>query len=174
MGKKGAFRALQRLRKRWLAIEADLKDGDLRKLETLNLLRKRVIEAKGAIDGVRGRYLEAARGGERPLSDEEWQGRLTAREIHSHIEATRGSRVAGDKDAKEIRRAARKLPLRLAEDQPGRKWKWPYPPKREAKQPRGRPRTGPDLICVNDLEAIEASKAAAARGKTSRAWIAAC
>ena len=42
-----ACRALQRLRKRWLANEADLKAGDLRKLETLNLLREKVIKAAG-------------------------------------------------------------------------------------------------------------------------------
>jgi hypothetical protein len=160
-----ACRALQRLRKRWFANEAHLKAGDLRKLETLNLLRDKVIKAAQETRGLPDGYLEAARGGERALSDEVWQGRLTAREIHSHIVAARGLRVAGDKDAKEIRRLARKLPLRLAKDKRGRKWKWPPPPK-EQKQRRGRPRTGLDIIFVNDLEAIEARKAAAERGKT--------
>ena len=81
-----ACRALQRLRKRWLANEADLKAGDLRKLEMLNLLRDQVIKAKWTTG-------EATFGfgyWDRPLSDEEWQGRLTARKIHSHIAAARG------------------------------------------------------------------------------------
>ena len=68
-----------------------------------------------------------------------------------------GVRVAGDKDAKEIRRVAKKLGIRLAEDERGRKLKWPYPPK-EPKQPLGRPRTKPDIRFVSDLEAIEARK----------------
>ena len=46
-GDAKACRALQRLRKRWIAGEAALKAGDHRTLETLNMLRKRVIEAKG-------------------------------------------------------------------------------------------------------------------------------
>jgi hypothetical protein len=159
-------RALQRVRKRWIANEAHLKDGNARKLEMLNMLREKVIEAKETIDGLGDRYLEAARGGDRALDDEEWQGRLTPREIYSYIKATRGLRVAGDKDAKEIRRSARKLPLRLAQDKRGRKLKWPYPPKQEPKQPRGRPRTEPGLRFTGNLEAIEARKVAAERGKT--------
>jgi uncharacterized protein YeaO (DUF488 family) len=166
-GKKGALRALQRLRKRWSAAnEASLKDGNLRQLEMLNMLRVRVKEAKWAKGEAVAGYWEALRGGDRPLSDEEWQGRLTAREIHSHIAATRGLRVAADKDAKETRRLARKLLLRLAEDQRGRKRKWPYPPKQEPKQPRGRPPTEPDVRFTGNLEAIEARKVAAERGKT--------
>jgi hypothetical protein len=152
------------LRKRWLANEADLKDGDLRKLETLNLLRDKVIEQKRKIYGLSDGYLEAARGGDRPLSDEEWQERLTARGIHSHIVATRGKRVAGDKDAKEIRRVARKLPLRLALDERGRKRK-PYMAKQEPKRPLGRPRTKPDVWFTGDVEAIQGREVAAAGGK---------
>jgi hypothetical protein len=120
-----AVRALQRLRKPWIANEAHLKAGDLRKLEMLNMLRAKVIKAARETRGLIDCSLEAARGGDRALSDEELQGRLTAREIYSHIKATRGLRVAGDKDAKEIRRLARKLGLRLAKDKRGRKWKWP-------------------------------------------------
>ena len=157
-------RALQRLRKRWMADEAALKAGGHRKLETLNMLRKRVIEAKGAIDGVSGRYLEAVRGGDRPLSNEDWQGRLTAKQIHSHIVATRGVRVAGDKDAKEIRRLARKLKIRLAEDQRGRKRK-PYMAEHEPKRPLGRPRIKPGVSFTGDVEAIQGREVAAARGK---------
>ena len=168
-----ACRALQRLRKRWIANEAHLKAGNLRKLEMLNMLRDKVIKAAREARGLGDGCLEAARGGDRALSDEEWQGRLTAREIHSHIAATRGLHVAGDKDAKEIRRVAKKLGIRLAEDDCGRRWKWPYPPK-EPKQPLGRPRTRPEISFVSDLEAIEASKAAAERGKIQRARIAAC
>ena len=113
------------MRKRWIANEAHLKDGNARELEMLNMLRAKVIKAKWTKGEASAGYWEALRGGDRVLDDEEWQGRLTAREIHSHIATTRGLRVAGDKDAKEIRRLARKLPLRLAKDQRGRKWKWP-------------------------------------------------
>jgi hypothetical protein len=161
-GDSKACRALQRLRKRWIANEASLKDGNARKLETLNMLRDKVTKAAWAKDGGIAGHLEAARGAFRALSDEDWQGRLTAREIHSHIAATRGSRVAGDKDAKEIRRLARKLPLRLAEDQRGRKWK-PYLPKQGPKQPRGRPHTKPKLRFMGDLEALQAIKVAAGK-----------
>jgi hypothetical protein len=124
-GKKGVLRALGRLRKRWTVGEAGLKAGNLRELETLSLLRHRVIKAARETRGLRDGYLEAARGGDRPLSDEVWQGRLTNRGIHSHIADTRGLSVAGDKDAKEIRRAARTMGIRLAEDKRGRKLKWP-------------------------------------------------
>jgi hypothetical protein len=54
----------------------------------------------GASDG----YTEAAFGGDRALSDEAWAGRLTVREIHSRLMTAGGSRLAGDKDVKEIRR----------------------------------------------------------------------
>lgn len=108
--------------------------------------------------------MKAARGGDRALSDEDWQGRLTAKQIHSHIVATRGVRVAGDKDAKEIRRLARKLKVRLAEDQRGRKRK-PYMAEPEPKRPLGRPRTKPDVWFTGDVEAIQGREVAAAGGK---------
>jgi hypothetical protein len=127
-GNKGAFRALARVRKRWSTDEVGLKNGKARQLEMLKMLRDTVKRAKWAKGGARGGYWEALRGGDRALDDEEWQERLTNRKIHSHIAAARGVRVAGDKDAKEIRRLARKLGLRLAEDQRGRKRK-PYLPK---------------------------------------------
>ena len=50
-GDAKACRALQRLRKRWIANEADLKAGDLRKLEMLNMLRDKVIKAEWAKGG---------------------------------------------------------------------------------------------------------------------------
>jgi hypothetical protein len=151
-----ARRALQRVRKRWIAKEARLKDGDYRTLETLSMLRDKVIKAAWAKDGAAAGYLEAARGGDRALSDEAWEGRLTARDIHSRLMAAEGSRVAGDKDAKEIRRLARKLGIRLAEDQPGRKWK-PFRAKQEPKQqPRGRPCTNPWVEFTKNLAGVEA------------------
>jgi hypothetical protein len=153
--------------------DAGLKEGKARQLETLNMLRAKVIKAAWAKGEASAGYWEALRGGDRPLSDEIWQERLTARAIHSQIVAARGVPVAGDKDAKEIRRLAKKLGIRLAQDQPGRKWKWPPPPK-EPKQPRGRSRTRPEISFVSDTEAVEASKAAAERGKIQKARLPAC
>ena len=137
-GDAKACRALQRLRKRWIANEASLKAGDLRKLEMLNMLRDQVIKAKwttGEATSGSG-YWEALRGGDRPLSDEAWQGRLTAREIHSRL-ADAGVLVDQELERgqlHEIRRLARKLGIRLAEDQRGRKRK-PYLGKQEPKRP---------------------------------------
>lgn len=117
------------MRKRWSANEAGLKAGNLRKLETLNLLREKVKKAQWATGEATAGYWEALKGGDRPLSHELWQGRLTNREIHSHIAGTCGVRVAGDKAAKQIRRLVRKLGIRLALDQRGRKPYLPNQPK---------------------------------------------
>jgi hypothetical protein len=153
-------RALQRVKKRWDG-GARLKDGDVRELGLLQMHRDKVIKAAEAKDGGTAGYLEAARGGDRALSDEAWEGRLTARDIHSRLMAAEGSRVAGDKDAKEIRRLARKLGIRLAEDQRGRKWK-PFRAKQEPKQqPRGRPRTNPWVEFTKNLAGVEAMQAKA-------------
>jgi len=160
-----ARRALQRVKKRWSANAngARLKDGDRRTLEILKLLRDKCIKATGAKSG-NAAYIEAARGGDRLLSDEFWSGRLTVREIHSHLLRIGGSRLAGDKDAKEIRRLARKLKIRLAEDQRGRKRK-PYMAEHEPKRPLGRPRIKPGVSFTGDVEAIQGREVAAARGK---------
>ncbi len=56
-------------------------------------------------------------------------------EIHSRLMTVGGSRLAGDKDAKEIRRILTTLGIRPAEDQRGRKWKPPVPKKQERKGP---------------------------------------
>ena len=153
-----ALKALQQTRKRWnaLAKGARLKDGDYRTLGILNLLRDKTIKATGLKAG-NAAYTEAAFGGNRLLSDEVWQGRLTAKEIHSYLKATYGPRVAGDKDAKQVRRVASKIGIRLAEDQRGRKWKPPYPKKQESKKPHGRPRSSgrPDLVFTANFEAAE-------------------
>jgi hypothetical protein len=162
-GDSKARRALQRLRKRWSANEARLRDGNYRTLEMLNMFRDKVIKAAYAKDGGIGGLLESVRGAHRALSDEAWEGRLTAREIRSQIVAARGSRVAGDNYAKEVRRLARKLGLRLAEDQRGRKRK-PYLAKQEPKRLRGRPRTKVGLEFHGSLDAVEAKQAR--KGKT--------
>jgi hypothetical protein len=162
-----ASRALQRVRKRWntnpKANGARLKDGDRRTFEILKMLRDKVINAAWAKDGAIAGYTEAALGGDRLLSDEAWQGRLTAREIHSRLMAVGGSRLAGDKDAKEIRRLLKRLGIRPAEDQQGRKWKPPNLAKQEPKRPRGRPRTKPKIVFTG-LEAVEAKIAAPGDG----------
>jgi hypothetical protein len=136
------------------------------------MVARRVIKATWAKHGAGAGYSEAARGGDRVLSDEIWQGRVTAKEIRSYLEATYGSRAAGDKDAKEIRRAAKKLGIRLAEDQRGRKWKPPLLPKeQEPKRQRGRPRTKAELEFVKDLEAIEADLVKAPRVAKMDSWV---
>jgi len=50
-GDLAARRALQQVRKRWSANEAHLKDGDYRKLETLNMLRDKVKKAAWQLKG---------------------------------------------------------------------------------------------------------------------------
>ena len=121
------------------------------------MLRNEVSQAAEAKGGLRARYMEAVRGSNRALSDEVWQGRLTAREIQSRLVD-----APGDKEAKEVRRLARKLGIRLAEDRRGRK----HLPKQEPRRPRGRPRIKPDVRFTNNLEVVESIAAAAAAGKT--------
>jgi hypothetical protein len=163
-----ALRALQRMRKRWSAnpnaIGVHLKDGDRRKLEILNMLQDEVIKAKWSKNGAAAGYWEVGAGGNRPLSDESWQGRLTAKEIQSRLVD-----APGDKDAKEVRRLLEKLGIRPAEDQRGRKWESPYLKKQRPKRPRGRPHTRSDVwshtVCVFDLEKVESILEARRRGK---------
>ncbi len=113
-----ARRALQRVRKRWIANETSWEDSDRRTLEILKMLRDKTTKAAWAKDGPEAGYWEAASGGERALSDKTWQKRLTAREIQSGLVD-----APGDRDAKDVRRLAKKLGILLAEDQRGRKRK---------------------------------------------------
>src|SRR4029453_2014386 len=166
-GDTKANKALQQVRKRWEAIAngASLKDGQRRKLGTLKILQDKVIKATWAKDGAAAGYWEAATGGDRLLADEVWQGRLTAQELRSLLEATDGACVAGDRDENEIRRVQRKLGIRPAEDQRGRKWKPPCPAKQKPKKPRGRPRIRPSIrwsevvLLGADTTPIEAAQA---------------
>ena len=160
-----ARKALRRLRKSWKA-DADriLKAGERRTLRLLEMAQKKVIRAKWAKDGYVAGWTEVALGSDRPLNDESWQGRLTAREVYSHIAATDDLCVAGDKDAKEIRRTARGLEIRLAEDQRGRKWKEPRPKKQELKKPRGRPRTSVELVPYGDTDIPQGGEVRRSRG----------
>ena len=77
--------ALRRVRKRWNKKKAFLGDSDRRAFEMLKMLRDKVTDEATARGGMTGRYLEAGRGGDRALSDEAWQGLLTAREIQSRL-----------------------------------------------------------------------------------------
>jgi hypothetical protein len=164
-----ALRALQRVSKRWSANPTaegvPLSDGDQRTLGILKLLHNKVVKGIWAKDGAVSGYWEAAAGGDRLLPDEVWQGRLTAQELRLHLEATNGACVAADRDAKEIRRILRKLGIRPAEDQRGRKWKPPCPAKQKPKKPRGRPRVKPsirwsDVVLLGaDTTPIEAAQA---------------
>jgi hypothetical protein len=155
-----ALKALPRVQKRWEALSNGerLKYSEARELEILQMLRGKTIQAKWATGKALAGYTEAAFGGDRPLSDDEWQGRLTAREIHSHLKATKGDGVAGDKDAKEVRRSARRIGIRLDEDQRGRKWKEPAPKKQKQGRPRGRPRVKPKLLRVGNLAGFEEAR----------------
>ena len=157
-----ALRALKLVKQRWGANPsgkgARLRAGDQRELEILKMLRDRVINAAWAKGEARAGYLEAFRGSDRPLSDEVWQGRLTVKEIHLRLMTAGGSRLAGDKDGKEIRRILTRLGIRPAEEQRGRKWKLPLPKKQEPKRTRGRTRTRPEIVSRN-LEAVLAMEA---------------
>ncbi len=153
-GNGQARRALQRVQKRWNDKKVCLGNSDRRTFEILNMLHGKVIKATWATkDGAGAGYLEAVRGGDRPLSDEVWQGRFTVREIHSRLMTVGGSRLAGDKNGKEIRRTMSRLAIRPAEDQRGRKWKPPLPPKQEPKRSPGRTRSKPEIVSTN-LEAV--------------------
>jgi hypothetical protein len=163
-GNVKALRALQRVRKRLNDNKTFLGDADRRTLEMLKMLKEEVRKAALAKGGAKGGLVEAVRSGSRPLSDEALQGLLTAREIRSRLVD-----APGDRHAKEVRRLARKLGIRLAEDERGRK-RNPYLSKQEPNRPRGRPRTKPDIGFTNDLEAKEAMKVAAATGKTPARW----
>ena len=157
-----ALRALQRVSKRWssnpTAEGVPLSDGDQRTLGIVKLLHNKVVKGAWAKEGAVTGYWEAGAGGNRLLPDEVWQGRLTVREVHSHLKAIYGPRIAGDKDGKEIRRTLKSLGIRPAEDQRGRRWKPPLPQKQESKRPRGRPRTKPEIV-FTDLEAVLAMEA---------------
>jgi hypothetical protein len=172
-----ALRALSRVQKRWKALSngGRLKYGELRELGMLELLGGKKIRAEGAKGVAVAGYMEAASGGNRPLSDDEWQRRLTAREIHSHLEVTGGSRLAGDGDAKQIRRVAKRLGLQLAEDQRGRKWKEPAPTavKQEPKKRRGRPPTGASVkpVFVKNPEQVEGALLKQPRVVKADSWV---
>ncbi len=137
----GALKDLQIVKRRWQADEGKrLKSGRHRTLGILQLLHRRVISGIWAKDGAAAAYWEAASGGDRLLSDEVWQWRLTVREFHSRLTEAYGHRVAGDKGGKEIRRTLNRLGIRWAEDQRGRKRKAPYPKTQRPRKPLGRPR----------------------------------
>ena len=155
-GNVQALRALPRVQKRWNDKKVCLGDSDRRTLEILNMHRDKVTKAAWATGGACAGYLEAGLGGTRALSDEVWQGRLTVREIRSRLMTAGGASLAGDKDGKEIRRTMKRLGIRPAQDQRGRKWKPPLPKKQEPKRrPSGRPRTKPDTTFTDHLEVVE-------------------
>ena len=172
---KSVLRALSRVQKRWKALSNGkrLKYGELRELGILQQLQDKKIKAEDAKGRAVAAYMEAWFGGDRPLSDDEWQGRLTAREIHSHLAAAADPRVAGDKDAKEIRRLCKGLGLRLAKDQPGRKWKGPVPVKQEPKKKPGRPPTSESIkpLHTGNLAGVEALLVKAPRVVKMDSWI---
>jgi hypothetical protein len=130
-GDTKAHKALQRVRKRWNNRKAFAGDTDRRTLEILKMLRVK------ASDKAKDKYLEAAQSGGRALSDKAWKKLLTAREIQSRLED-----APGDRDAKEVRRLAKKLGIRLARDKRGRRRKPPLS-RQKNKRPRGLPRTTP-------------------------------
>ena len=161
-GDTKARKALQRVRKRWNDKKAFLGDSDRRTLEILKMLRAKASDQVTAKDGANARYLEAARGGSRPLSDKAWQGLLTASEIQSRLVD-----APVERDAKEVRRLAKKLGILLAEDQRGRKRK-PYLRKQKPKRPRGRPRTKAELVFKGDIAQAFDELVRESRGRAPR------
>ena len=161
-GNVKALRALQRVQTRWNNKKAFIGDSDRRTLEILEMLRSEAREVAAAKGGAPAVYWEAATSGKRVLSDEVWQGRLTAREIQARLVD-----APGDRYAKEVRRLTRKLGIRLDKDERGRKPK-PYLPKRKQKKPPGRPRAKPDL-CFTDIEQAIAELERKKRGKAPEA-----
>jgi hypothetical protein len=160
-----ALRALQRVRKRWN--DKAFLVSDRITLEIVKMHRDKKIKAAWALDGALAGYMEAAFGGNRALSDEAWQGRLTTREVLSRLVDAgiiNGSRAREREQLHEIRRVTRGLGIRLAEDQRGRKWKPPYQAKQEPKPPRGRPRGKIELDHTGNLELTQARKVRARMG----------
>jgi hypothetical protein len=144
-----------------------LKKGERRELGLLAIHRDKAIKGAWAKGGAVAGWMETAFGADRALSDEVWQGRVTAREAHSHLAATDGADAAGDKEAKEVRRTAKKLGLDLAEDQLGRKWKPPQLKLQEPERQRGRPREKVELQRVKNIDEI--ATAIFVKGKHRRA-----
>jgi hypothetical protein len=120
------------------------------------------------------------------LSDDVWQGCLTASSIHSHLVAAgafngNGSRI---RELNEIRRVAKRLGILLAEDQRGPKHKPPYllKPKKGLPPnglPVGRPREKFDIIQVAETDVIQGIewkkeqhgiRPQAQKGATKRFW----
>jgi hypothetical protein len=165
-----AFSALERVKKRWDAVAkgASLKDGDNRKFEILKMLRDKGIKAAEAKDGWQAGYLEV-RGADRALSDEFWQGRLTVREIHSRLLRIGGSRLAGDKEGREIGRLLRRLGIRRAEDRRGPKWKPFRGVNKKPKRPPGRSRTKIELEFTGDIGQALSDLFRRSRGKARQA-----
>lgn len=174
------FRAYKRLKKRWGngSGEAHLTDRQKRVIGILELLRDKVIKAARAKGGAKAGYIEAAFGGDRPLSDEVWQERLTGSEIHSHLVAIEVFSGNGSKarELHDIRRDVGRLAFRLAEAQRGRKHKPPYLLKPQKKppptgQPVGRPETNLVKYSVANPDVpqgIEFQKQLGRRPKTER------
>ena len=144
-----ALKALQYLKKN---ANRNMSDGQERVLGILRMLRDKTFKATFAKNGVAAAYWEAGSAGDRPLSDEFWQGRFTVMEFRSGLEAMYGPRVAGDKEGKETRRTLKALGIQPAKDQVGRKWKQPITKKQEPKRPRGRPRIHPELEYTDDID----------------------
>jgi hypothetical protein len=162
-----ALRALKRVHKKWsVNPNADgvrLKDGARRELEILKMLQDKAFRATWAktfsgTNGAAAGYWEAATGGERPLSDEFWQGRFTVMEFRSGLETMYGPSAAGDKEGKEVRRALKGLGIQPAKDQVGRKWKPPCPAEQKTKRPVERPRKV-KLTCVDTIDSVRSYKA---------------
>jgi hypothetical protein len=148
-----AFSAYQQLKKRWHSGRngAHLTNGDKRVTGILNMLHVKVIEAALMKDGAAAVYREID--GNRLLSDEIFYGRLTANEIRLQLAAKYGPGVAGDSYAKEIRRTAKRLGVRLAKDKRGAKWKPPITQaENKVRRPVGRPRIRPEEIPTAYIE----------------------
>jgi hypothetical protein len=150
-GDRKALRALEYLKKN---VNKPMSNSQKRGVGILKMLRDKVFTGTLAKDGGAKAYWVYASCGDRPLSDESWQGRFTVMDFRSGLEAMYGPTVAGDKEGRQVRRTLKALGIRPAEDQRGRKWKEPLPQKQEPKRPRGRRAAEPEIVRTGKLDDV--------------------
>jgi hypothetical protein len=176
-------RAFRRVLKRWNAFAngARLTDSASRKLEILDFLHNKRTRAVLVKEGVEWQppkgaewqpteqeisaYLETLAD---PLSNSEWRERLTAREIHSRLvnaDFLKDQKGKERAQLHEIRRIARKLGIRLAEDKRGRKRKQSHRVNKKPKRRCGRPRTRPEVEFTGDIDRVLSELIQKSQGK---------
>jgi hypothetical protein len=178
-----ALKALRRVFRKMGALKNQprprLKIASLRKLEILNFLHTKRLRAAFATAGhdlsgdpwsdnewqpteqELGAHIGTLSD---PLCNSEWQGRLTAREIHFRLVTAgllTGETGKEREELHEIRRIARKLGIRLAEDVRGPKRK----PMRGVNKKPKQPRTKPELEFTGDIDQVLSELCQKSQGK---------